>query len=464
MTAATAEALPQTPATAPVAVRLPRINLLPPEIAVRQTLRKVQAGLGGGVLAALGVVLALQLAAAGSVQEAQATVTTAEAEHTALVAQAGRFRDVTDVYTRTAAAQAMLVDALSDEVRYSRFLEQFSTTLPDHVWVTSLTFTQARRAGRHRQRPHLGHGVQPRRRGRLAGHRRRPGGLRRRLPAELDRAAARGPDRRRLRDDGVHDRRGPVPPLRDDRRLTMTRTNWVAAGLLAVLAVLAGGWFLLVSPTRAEATTLREQAQAQSDTNDRVRTQLQVLQAQADALPEQQRLLDEVAGKIPGEVQMPQLLRALTDVAEASDVEFVSLVPGIPAPAAALAAPATTTADGTAAAPAAPGPTSGTAGTLLVVPITINVAGAYHQIEHYLSELEDLPRALRVSGLAMVPGPNPVAPVQEGNVDDGRSLVTVITGSVYVAGGQASSTPGTSGSTVPDTAGPPSALNPDSGS
>ena len=36
----------------------------------------------------------------------------------------------------------MLVDAMSEEVRYSRFLDEFSVTLPDRVWVTTLTFSQ----------------------------------------------------------------------------------------------------------------------------------------------------------------------------------------------------------------------------------------------------------------------------------------------------------------------------------
>ena len=80
----------------------------------------------------------------------------------------------------------------------------------------------------------------------------------------------------------------------------MSKINqWVALGVLAVLAVMAGGWFLLVVPSRSEAEALRVQADEQAVANDRVRTQLQVLQAQADALPEQRARLDEVAARIP---------------------------------------------------------------------------------------------------------------------------------------------------------------------
>ena len=47
-------------------VALPKVNLLPPEIAETARFRKVQMGLGGGVLAAIGVVAMLYVGATGS--------------------------------------------------------------------------------------------------------------------------------------------------------------------------------------------------------------------------------------------------------------------------------------------------------------------------------------------------------------------------------------------------------------
>ena len=124
------------------AVALPRVNLLPPEIGERQVLRKVQSGIGLGVLAALGVTALLHLSASSSVAEAQEQVDAQTAQHSVLVQRSNAFRDVTAVYARTAAAEAMLVDAMSEEVRYSRFLDSFSHTLPERVWVTDLVFAQ----------------------------------------------------------------------------------------------------------------------------------------------------------------------------------------------------------------------------------------------------------------------------------------------------------------------------------
>jgi len=233
----------------------------------------------------------------------------------------------------------------------------------------------------------------------------------------------------------------------------MTRLRqWVVCGVLAVVGVLAAGWFLAVAPARSDAAALDVETTAQLAANDRVRTQLQVLQAQADALPEQERRLAAVAEKIPDAARLPELIRALTEAAEDGDVEFVSLVPGPPSPVAATAAaaPAVVAEDGTAVAAEA-APAVGEAGTLNALPVTINVVGGYYQVERYLSALEDLPRALRISGLALAPGENPVAGGKgAATVDDGQSLAATITGTVYVASG-AQPLPAASASATPST-------------
>lgn len=229
--------------------------------------------------------------------------------------------------------------------------------------------------------------------------------------------------------------------------------QWVALGVVAVLAVLSAGWFLLVGPTRSEAAALREQAVQQDLTNARVRTQLQVLQAQADALPEQRARLAVATERIPDAPRLPALVRALGAAAEESDVELVSIVPGLPEPVTATSTGTpTTTPTGTTAeaAPEATRPVpAGGVGTLHALPVTLNVVGGYFQIERYLDALEDLPRAWRVSGLTVAPGADPVAAVTDAaSAGDGRSLAAVITGSVYLAAG-ASSLPATGVPFVP---------------
>ena len=188
----------------------------------------------------------------------------------------------------------------------------------------------------------------------------------------------------------------------------------VALTVLGLLAVLAAGWSLLVQPQRAAAADLRAQTEQQVTENARTRTQLAVLQAQATKLPEQRERLARVAEKIPEGPALPALVRALTAASADSGVEFVSLVPGT----------------------AAPLGEAGAAGQLKALPVTLNVVGGYYDIEQYLSELEKLPRALRVVDVALAPGPNPVAGTNAPAADlsDGSSLSATITGSVYLTG------------------------------
>lgn len=131
-------------AAPPTLVRavLPRVNLLPPEIGERQQMRRVRTGSGLAVLAALAVTGLLHAAAGAQVERAQETVDARTAEHARLLQEAGTYRDVTAVYARTAAAEAMLVDAMAEEVRWSRLLDELSLEVPDGVFLTALSYTQ----------------------------------------------------------------------------------------------------------------------------------------------------------------------------------------------------------------------------------------------------------------------------------------------------------------------------------
>lgn len=124
-------------------VALPKVNLLPPEIAESARFRKVQLGLAGGVLAAVGVVAMLYVGATGSLSEATTELEASQATGTQLQAETAKYSDVTAVYAQAAAAEAMLTQAMGEEVRYSQFLNDLSLTVPENVWVKNVTFAQA---------------------------------------------------------------------------------------------------------------------------------------------------------------------------------------------------------------------------------------------------------------------------------------------------------------------------------
>lgn len=215
--------------------------------------------------------------------------------------------------------------------------------------------------------------------------------------------------------------------------------QWSLLTAVAVVAVLAAGWFLLISPKHAEAGRLRADATAVSAVNDNLRAQITALSAQARKLPQQRARLAVLAAKIPDNPALPALIRTLRDAADRAGVDLVSLQPGAPTaftPGAAAGA----------GAPAVPGfhpggTTAAGAGQLLAIPVTVQVSGGFYQLEQFLTNLEDMPRSFLVGQLSVAPtgGASTTglpAGVPAAGVSGGTSagaLTASITGRIFMA-------------------------------
>jgi Tfp pilus assembly protein PilO len=234
--------------------------------------------------------------------------------------------------------------------------------------------------------------------------------------------------------------------------------QWVALTVVGCLALLAAGWFLLVSPKRGEAAQVRDDVNTQASTNAGLQTQLATLKAQQKTVTQQEAKLAFVAAKIPDNPALPALIRALSIAADDAGVELVSLSPGSPVAVVAAAAPAgtpvgtpaagdatTSSSSSTASKPvtltSAGTASAATAGLLTSIPLTINVVGGYFQVEQFFDRLENLTRAAKVTGFTMVPGENPVKPVTGSSataVSTGKTLTTNVMANVYMAVGRTS--------------------------
>ena len=152
--------------------------------------------------------------------------------------------------------------------------------------------------------------------------------------------------------------------------------QWLALSLVALLAILAGGWFLLIAPERSEAEELRVQADAAQVANEQLETQLEVLRTKAEQLPAKRAELAEVAEKVPTGPSLPVLVRALTAAARDAGVDLTAVTPGAPL-ALAAAAPAAPAAPAEGAAPVpAPAAPAATAG-LSEVPVVLEAEGDF---------------------------------------------------------------------------------------
>jgi Tfp pilus assembly protein PilO len=204
--------------------------------------------------------------------------------------------------------------------------------------------------------------------------------------------------------------------------MTKLRQLWLLTAL-GTLAVLAGGWFLLVTPKANQASALRSDVDAQLAANRTLQRQIDTLTKQKKDLPKLQAELEKFATKIPNNPALPALVRSLSDAAENSGVELVAVSPSTPvlAPAAAPVTGATGTVTAAAAAPAGL--------TLAHIPVTVGVKGTYSQISAFLAEIEGLSRAFLVTTVGVTP---PAAASGSATAVDADKLTAALTGRLFM--------------------------------
>ena len=136
-----------TSQTATRLVALPRVNLLPPEIAERKQAQRIQAGLALVVVIAVGAVGLLYNQGSSSVSDAQTRLTTAQSQQTSLQAEKAKLSYVTTAKSDEDVANAALTQAMGSDIQWSNYLADLSVILPAHAWFTSISMTESVAAG-----------------------------------------------------------------------------------------------------------------------------------------------------------------------------------------------------------------------------------------------------------------------------------------------------------------------------
>lgn len=197
------------------------------------------------------------------------------------------------------------------------------------------------------------------------------------------------------------------------------RTTSILA-LLGSVAILMGGWFVLVSPKRGEVSDVKDSVVSQQAANRVTKGRIELLTKQSKDLPKKQAELARLAQQLPSNPALPGLVRQLTSAADEAGVQLVSLLPAPPQEQnASTTSAATTRTSTTKAGTKAPTSTRTTTRSaasneaLYGIPVQVQVRGGYFQIENFLSALEKLPRSLIVGQIVMAP---------EGKVDDAKGV------------------------------------------
>ncbi|MDQ1670611.1 MAG: type pilus assembly protein PilN [Actinomycetota bacterium] len=121
---------------------IPIVNLLPPEVGEQRRLRKLQAGLGAAVAATVGIVVALYVVAAADVSRAQDDLAATQAQGAELQVETAKYANVPAVIAKVDAAKLQRSEAMSQEIRWSFYLNDLSLRIPSKVWLTKITATQ----------------------------------------------------------------------------------------------------------------------------------------------------------------------------------------------------------------------------------------------------------------------------------------------------------------------------------
>ena len=106
--------------------------------------------------------------------------------------------------------------------------------------------------------------------------------------------------------------------------------QWVAGTVVAVLAIVAAGWFLAVAPQKHKASSLGSQAASEEQSNAGLRNRVAALTAQMSAVPGEEASVAAIAAKIPADPELPSYVRALSTIASQTGVDLISIAPGVP--------------------------------------------------------------------------------------------------------------------------------------
>jgi Tfp pilus assembly protein PilN len=132
----------QTVQTAGVAA-LPRVNLMPPEIAEALRFRRLQLAMGGAVLVAAVAVAGLYTHAKSGISGAQSQLTAAQGQQTTLQTKLNGLASVRTTFADVQSKQALLGQAMGQEIRWSYMLNDLSFRIPSDVWLTSVQATES---------------------------------------------------------------------------------------------------------------------------------------------------------------------------------------------------------------------------------------------------------------------------------------------------------------------------------
>ncbi|MGB3681261.1 MAG: type 4a pilus biogenesis protein PilO, partial [Rubrobacteraceae bacterium] len=104
--------------------------------------------------------------------------------------------------------------------------------------------------------------------------------------------------------------------------------NALILGILIILLVLVGFYFLLLGPLRAEFAARTEERENKEVQLQQLQQEVAELEAIADNAPDVERQLLELSKRVPTQPEVPSFVLQIEEISGASGVTQLSIQPG----------------------------------------------------------------------------------------------------------------------------------------
>lgn len=183
---------------------------------------------------------------------------------------------------------------------------------------------------------------------------------------------------------------------------------WVIGSVFVAFFVLVIGYLFFISPQRDQTSQVDAQVAVAQQQNDALNARISALAKQNKDLARYESAVKSASLALPATSGLPDFLRTLQAIGDATLAKVIDLKVGAPAP---MLAPVATASTPTPGAPT-PTPTPATNGTVVppapsiyVLTVTSQVSGAPTQLGEFLRQLQSVqPRAVLISQLTETDG------------------------------------------------------------
>jgi type IV pilus assembly protein PilO len=183
---------------------------------------------------------------------------------------------------------------------------------------------------------------------------------------------------------------------------TQLEKAWFGGGLLVAVVVAVIGYFFFIGPQRSTTSDVDGQIGSAQSQNDTLQVRINSLDAQNRKLSTYRAALKQARLALPATSDLPNFLRTLQSLGNATLADVTTLSVGDPVVATGNTPTSTSTTAPDAAATTTTAPTTPTGPQIFALPITAQVSGTIKQLTNFLGQLQSVqPRAVLVSSITL---------------------------------------------------------------